>query len=77
MVLMRSLICVGCVGAWGAVVAEGLEVRPGGVVVGVPARITRQVDDALRARIRGTWEHYIAEAERHRTGRFPIAKTSL
>jgi hypothetical protein len=35
------------------------------------------VDDALRARIRGTWEHYVAEAQRHRTGQFPIARTSL
>jgi len=35
------------------------------------------VDDALRHRIRDTWEHYVAEAQRHRAGAFPIAGTSL
>jgi carbonic anhydrase/acetyltransferase-like protein (isoleucine patch superfamily) len=76
-VLNGARIGRGSVVAAGAVVPEGLEVPPGSVVVGVPARITRQVDDVLRARIRGTWEHYIAEATRHRAGRFPIAKTTL
>lgn len=76
-VLNGARIGRGSVVAAGAVVPEGLEVPPGSVVVGVPARITRQVDDALRTRIRSTWEHYVAEAERHRAGRFPIAKASL
>jgi hypothetical protein len=35
------------------------------------------VDDTLRARIRGTWEHYVAEAERHRRGAFPVERASL
>jgi len=67
----------GSVVAAGAVVPEGLEVPPGSVVMGVPARVVRAVDDALRARIRGTWEHYVAEAARHRAGRFPLAETGL
>jgi carbonic anhydrase/acetyltransferase-like protein (isoleucine patch superfamily) len=70
-------IGVGSVVAAGAVVPEGLAVPPGSVLVGVPARVARQVDDALRARIRATWEHYVAESERHRAGMFPIARTSL
>jgi len=28
------------------------------------------VDEALRQRIRYTWQHYVAEAERHRAGKF-------
>lgn len=76
-ILNGARIGRGSVVAAGAVVPEGLDVPAGSVVVGVPARVTRAVDDALRARIRGTWEHYIQEAERHRAGRFPIAKTSL
>jgi len=67
----------GSVVAAGAVVPEGARVPPGSLVVGVPARVTRPVDDALRQRIRDTWEHYVAEAERHRAGVFPIAGTSL
>ena len=61
----------------GAVVPEGTRVPPGSLLVGVPARVARRVDDALRERIRLTWEHYVAEAERHRAGRFPIARASL
>jgi len=37
----------------------------------------RPVDATLQQRIRGTWEHYVVEAERHRAGNFPIARTGL
>ena len=67
----------GSVIAAGAVVPEGMEVPPGSLVMGVPARVVRHVDDGLRARIRGTWEHYVAEAERHRRGTFPIERATL
>ena len=67
----------GSVIAAGAVVPEGMRVPPGSLVMGVPARVVRPVDDGLRARIRGTWEHYVAEAERHRRGTFPIQRASL
>ena len=75
--LNEAHIGTGSVVAAGAVVPEGTRIPPGSLVVGVPARVTRAVDDALRARIRQTWEHYLAEAERHRMGTFPIARTSL
>ena len=67
----------GSVIAAGAVVTEGVVIPPGSLVMGVPARVVRPVDDALRERIRHTWEHYVAEAERHRAGHFPIARTDL
>jgi carbonic anhydrase/acetyltransferase-like protein (isoleucine patch superfamily) len=70
-------IGTGSVVGAGAVVLEELQVPPGSLVVGVPARVVRPVDDALRARIRGTWQHYVAEAERHRRGAFPPARPSL
>ena len=70
-------IGTGSVVAAGAVVPEGARVPPGSLVVGVPARVTRPVDDALRERIRDTWQHYVAEARRHRAGTFPLAGTSL
>jgi carbonic anhydrase/acetyltransferase-like protein (isoleucine patch superfamily) len=70
-------IGTGSVVAAGAVVPEGTLVPAGSLVVGVPARVTRAVDDALRERIRHTWEHYVAEAQRHRRGAFPIAQPSL
>jgi len=67
----------GSVVAAGAVLPEGLQVPPGSLVMGVPGRVARTVDEGLRARIRGTWEHYVVEAERHRGGRFPPLRTGL
>jgi len=67
----------GSVIAAGAVVPEGMQVPPGSLVMGVPARVVRHVDDGLRARIKATWEHYVAEAERHRRGTFPIERATL
>ena len=67
----------GSVVAAGAVVPEGMVVPPGSVVMGVPARVVRQVDETLRERIRETWQHYVAEAERHRAGNFPPARAGL
>lgn len=52
----------------GAVLTEGLEVPPGALVLGVPGRIVREVDDALRARIQSNWKHYVELARRHRHG---------
>jgi carbonic anhydrase/acetyltransferase-like protein (isoleucine patch superfamily) len=67
----------GSVVAAGAVLPEGMRVAPGSVVMGVPARVVRPVDPELRARIQHTWEHYVAEAQRHRAGAFPLWQTDL
>jgi carbonic anhydrase/acetyltransferase-like protein (isoleucine patch superfamily) len=61
----------GSVVAAGALVTEGTHVPPGSLVMGVPARVVRAVDDALRDRIRHTWEHYVGQAARHRAGAYP------
>ena len=61
----------GSVIAAGAVVPEGTIVPPGSLVVGVPGKVVRPVDDALRERIRHTWQHYVEEAKRHRDGNYP------
>lgn len=55
----------------GAVLAEGLEVPPGMLVLGVPGRVVRPVSETLAARARRTWEHYVVEARRHRSGAVP------
>ena len=56
----------------GAVLPEGMEVAPGSLVLGVPARVIRSVDDALRERIAGNSAHYVEQARRHRQGAFVI-----
>lgn len=72
-VLSHAVIGAGSVIAAGAVVTEGMEVPPGRLVVGVPGRIVREVDDELRARTRMTVEHYLALSEAHREGRWKPA----
>ena len=77
-VLLNGVVIgTGSVVAAGAVLREGMVVPPGSVVMGVPARVVRSVDEPLRARIRETWQHYVQEAERHRAGNFPLVRTSL
>jgi carbonic anhydrase/acetyltransferase-like protein (isoleucine patch superfamily) len=66
-------IGTGSVVAAGAVIPEGMAVPPGSVVIGVPGRIVRQVDGALRKRMEETWAHYIELARGHRAGRYPLA----
>ncbi len=67
-ILNRAVIGTGSVVAAGAVVPEGMIVPPGSLVMGVPGRVVRKVDDVLRGRITGTWKHYVEEAGKHRAG---------
>lgn len=69
-VLSGAALGDGSVIAAGALVPEGLRVPPGRLVVGVPGRIVREVDDDLRARVRHTVENYLALKEGHRRGRW-------
>lgn len=67
----------GSVIAAGAVVTENTVVPAGSLVMGVPGRVVRRVDDRLRARIRGTWQHYVEQAARHRAGSVPFHRAGL
>lgn len=69
-VLSGARIGTGSVIGAGALVREGAEIPPGSLVVGVPGEVVREVDDELRRRIRGTWEHYRELKEGHRNGRW-------
>jgi carbonic anhydrase/acetyltransferase-like protein (isoleucine patch superfamily) len=62
----------GSVVAAGAVIPEGMVVPSGSLVMGVPGRIVRPVDGALRERITSTWAHYVELAREHRAGRYPL-----
>ncbi|APW62747.1 gamma carbonic anhydrase family protein [Paludisphaera borealis] len=56
----------------GAVLVEGMDVPPGSLVLGVPARIIRQVDESTRARIDHAWRHYVEQSRQHLAGDFPV-----
>lgn len=50
----------------GAVCREGMRIPPNSLVLGVPARVTRQTTDAERQRIRNTVESYLDLQEEYR-----------
>ncbi len=52
----------------GALLTERMVVPPRSLVLGVPGRIVREVDDGLAGRARETWWHYVAAARSHRAG---------
>ncbi len=60
----------------GAVLPEGTEVPPGSLVLGVPGRVIRAVDDQLADRIALTWSHYVQAARDHRAGKIPRIQVS-
>jgi len=68
--LNRVRVGTGSVVAAGAVIPEGMVVPPGSLVMGVPGRIVRPVDAALRERIGDTWTHYVELARQHRAGHY-------
>jgi carbonic anhydrase/acetyltransferase-like protein (isoleucine patch superfamily) len=64
----------GSVVAAGAVLPEGMQAPPRSLIMGVPARIVRAVDERLASRIAETWSHYVEQARAHRAGRFPLQR---
>jgi carbonic anhydrase/acetyltransferase-like protein (isoleucine patch superfamily) len=54
----------------GAVCREGMEIPPKSLVVGVPARVLREVTPEMTERIRKTVRVYLDLSEAHRAGRF-------
>ncbi len=61
----------------GALVLEGTDVPPGSLVLGFPAKVARAVEDPMRERIEHAWRHYVAKAQRHRAGDYPIQQPAL
>jgi carbonic anhydrase/acetyltransferase-like protein (isoleucine patch superfamily) len=69
-VLSHARVGEGSVIAAGALVTEGTIIPPRSLVVGVPGRVVRAVDDELAARAEMTVESYRALREEHRSGRW-------
>lgn len=69
-ILSNAVIGAGSVIGAGAVVKEGMRVPPNSLVVGVPGRIVRSVDEELRRRARVTVDNYRELKEGHRAGRW-------
>lgn len=69
-VLSHAVIGGGSLVAAGALVLEGTKVPPRSLVIGVPGRVVKEVDDSLADRIRTTVEHYRALKDEHRAKRW-------
>ena len=65
-VLSRSTIGRGSVIAAGALVPEGMEVPPGVIAAGVPAKVRREVTDEDRVRMERGWRIYTRLRDLHR-----------
>jgi len=64
-VLGRTRIGRGCLVAAGAVVPPGFHAPDGSVIMGVPAKVQRDVNDADRAYLAKLPLHYVRLAQRH------------
>jgi carbonic anhydrase/acetyltransferase-like protein (isoleucine patch superfamily) len=73
--LNKVRIGTGSIVGAGAVLTENMEVPPNSLVLGVPARVIRKVDERLARRIEETWTHYIEQARAHKSGKYPFAST--
>ena len=67
-VLNRAEIGDGCIVGAGALVTEGKSFPPGSLIVGSPARAVRDLDAAAQAMLRGSAEHYVANARKYAAG---------
>lgn len=67
-VLSCAKIGRGSIVAAGAVVPEGMDVPPGVLVAGVPAKLRRETTDEDRARLDRGWRVYAALRDLHRSG---------
>jgi carbonic anhydrase/acetyltransferase-like protein (isoleucine patch superfamily) len=56
-----------CIVGAGAVVTEGKEFPDGSLIIGAPAKVVRELDASQIARLGLASEHYVHNAERHRT----------
>ena len=63
-VLNGARIGANCLVGAGALVTEGKEFPDGSLIVGSPARVVRQLDDAAIERLRASARHYVANAHR-------------
>ena len=76
LVLNRVVVGRGSLVGAGAVCAEGMVIPPNSLVLGVPARVVRTTDEALRSRISSGVAAYTELAEQHRRGNFPQRRSS-
>jgi len=69
--LNRVRVGAGSIIGAGAVVTEGMQIPPGSLVLGVPAKVVRTLDAEQQAGIRANAARYAELKEHHRRGEVP------
>ena len=70
-ILNGAVIGRGCLVGAGALVPEGKEIPDGSLVLGMPGKVARVLDDAARQMLLASAAHYRANAARFRDGLRP------
>lgn len=67
-ILNRAVIPENCIVGAGALVTEGKTFEPGSLIVGVPAKAVRQLDEAAIEGLRMSAAHYVKKAHEFASG---------
>lgn len=62
-----------CIVGAGSVVTEGKEFPDNSLIIGSPAKVVRTLDEAAAKKLAASAEHYVANAQRYKTGARKIA----
>jgi carbonic anhydrase/acetyltransferase-like protein (isoleucine patch superfamily) len=65
-ILNNARIGRNCIVGAGSVVTEGKEFPDNSLIIGAPARVVRQLDEAALKNLERNAEHYVGNAERYR-----------
>ena len=69
-ILNRAKIGKHCIIGACALVTEGMEIPDYSMVLGVPAKIVKQLPAAYAEKLKLSAAHYVKMAERHQSGEF-------
>ncbi len=69
----RTVVGAGCLIGAGALIAEDKAIPDGSLVMGMPGRVVRTLDEEARAKLLFLAERYRANARRYRDGLRPLA----
>ena len=72
-VLNRAKIGKGCIVGAGSLVTEGKEFPDYSMIMGSPAKVVRQLDEATVEKLRQSAQHYVANAQRFAKGLKKVA----
>lgn len=67
-ILNKCNIGAGSIIGAGSVCTEGLQVPPGSLVLGIPGKVVRQLNDAQQTQIIENADRYVQLAKRHQNG---------